>query len=243
MNDPGSKKILRGIKVEETVFCGPGAQPQSGKQPEEIAHPAENNLGSLTANSKGKHSEETRRQGEKSGYKKGLQDGQTQGYEAGRSEGLELGFKQGLITARGQFKDSISMLNLIAAAFQIKKEEIFEQVKPDIVKLCLILCEKLLQKELKDPLAFASLIDKLLQQVKSIIKDVPVDVVVAPEDLEMLKNNMEAIGETGEALKQIHFIAETTMERGNCRLETSLGMLNFNIQRVLKDLEVKVLEA
>jgi flagellar biosynthesis/type III secretory pathway protein FliH len=55
--------------------------------------------------------------------------------------------------------------------------------------------------------------------------------------------NMSDIGYSSEDWQNINFIANEGMQRGNCRLETPLGLVNFDIERLLRDLEIKVLEA
>jgi flagellar assembly protein FliH len=214
MNE-SSKNILKGAKIEGTVFCNP-------QKPKEVP----NGLGSSVG----------------AEYKRGLEDGRQQGYEAGRLEGLEMGFQQGRAIAQDQFKHAIGMLNLIAASFQIQREELFKQMKPEIIKFNINLMEKLLQQELKNPDVFISLIEKLLQQVESVVKDVSINVVVSPEDGQLLKTRFKALGLPSQALSRINLMEESTIERGSCRLETSLGMLNYDIPRLMKDLEIKVLE-
>lgn len=209
-----SHHIIQGAKIEGMHFC---------KQPF--------NEASTTPKSH-----------EVSEYQRGLEEGRRLGYDTGRQEGLEVGFHKGAEFAHNQLKDAISMLNLVAAAFQIKKEELFEQVKPEIIKFNINLMEKLLQQQLTQPAIFAALIEKLLQQVKSNIKDVAINVILAPEDAHMLKANFQTIGLLSEALPRVNLIEEPSMARGNCRLETPLGMLNYDISRLLKDLEIKVLE-
>jgi flagellar assembly protein FliH len=210
-----TKNILKGAKIEGTVFC-------NAQKPKEVPPEIESAAGTE--------------------YKRGLEDGRQQGYEGGRLEGLGLGFQQGEMIVHDQFKDALGMLNLIAASFQMQREELFKQIKPEIIKFNINLMEKLLQQELKNPEVFISLIEKLLQQVESVIKNVSINVIVSPEDGQLLKANIQTLGLPSQALSRINLLEESTMERGNCRLETSLGMLNYDIPRLMKDLEIKVLE-
>lgn len=177
-----------------------------------------------------------------SDYQKGLDEGRKQGYEAGRSEGLEEGFRNGLESSQTQLKDTLNMLNLISASFQLKKEELFEEIKPEIIKFNLHLMEKLLRQQLENPILFTHLLEKLLQQVGSIMKNVPVHLCVSVEDAQMLKNHLQTDGLLSEILPLVNLVEDSLVERGNCRLETPLGLLNYDIKRLLKDLEIKVLQ-
>jgi flagellar biosynthesis/type III secretory pathway protein FliH len=156
---------------------------------------------------------------------------------------VEQGFKKGASIAQNELKDTISMLNIIAMAFLIRKEELFEQIKPEIIKLCLALCHKLLQRELSNPEAFKELLMTVLEQIKWITKDIPIDVIVSSQDYEIIQSKFNSMNISQEDMPKIHLIADPFMEKGNCRLETSIGMMNFDIKRILQDLETKILEA
>jgi flagellar assembly protein FliH len=178
MNEP-SKNIIKGAKIEGTVFCSP-------QKPMDNSKELESDIGAE--------------------YKRGLEDGRQQGYEAGRLEGLEAGFQQGKAIAQDQFKDAIRMLNLIAVSFQIDREELFKQMKPEFIKFNINLMEKLIQQELRNPEVFISLIEKLLQQVESVIKDVTINVVVSPEDGQLLKTSFQALELPSETLSRINVV-------------------------------------
>lgn len=175
-------------------------------------------------------------------YIRGLEEGRKQGFEAGRLEGYELGYREGEQIVHHQFNDALKMLNLITAAFQVRKEELFEQLKPEILKFNINLMGKVLQQQLSNPDTFASLIGKLLEQISIAIKDVPITIVLSPEDNRMLSEKLKAIYSTENYDRKILFVEDSSMERGNCRLETTLGIMNFDISRLMKDLEIKVLE-
>lgn len=209
-----SKNIVKGAKIEGVMFCNP-------QKPKE-ATVLENPTGVE--------------------YTQGLEDGRIQGYDAGRLEGFEVGLLQGKTITHDQFKDALGMLNLIAASFQLQREEVFKQLKPEIIKFNINLMEKLLQRELKNPDVFAGLIEKLLQQIESVIKDAAVNVFVSSEDSQLLKTSLKSLELPLQTLSRVNLMEDVSMERGNCRLETSLGMLNFDIPRLMKDLEIKVLE-
>ena len=208
-----SRRILRGDKVEGLEFCH---VPFESIQ-EKLEKPKEEELES---------------------YRQGLQDG----YETGKSEGLDIGFKHGIEKSREELKSSIILLNTIAAAFRAKQEEAFEQAKPEIINFSITICEAMLRSELSKPKVFQEQIKRLLIHAKEILKDVSIDVVVSPEDWKMLEQSLSTSSSDIEDLRKVNFIADKTMEKGNCRLETSLGLVNFDVKRHLNDLERRLLE-
>jgi flagellar assembly protein FliH len=239
MNEFFSDNILKEEKITGSIFYN--ISNKSSSQIEKSSQ-QENKPEDSPSFINSKHVEKIRRSAETSGYKRGLHKGQQQGYAAGRQEGLEIGFKQGALIAQDQFKDAVSMLNLIAASLQIKREEIFELLRPEMIKFNIRLMEKLLQEHLKNPSALMTLIEKLLLQIQSTIKDVPIKVLVSPEDYQIINQNLANIDSSSATVSQIHLLSDVTVQKGNCRLETTLGMLNYDIPRLMKDLEIKVLE-
>lgn len=173
----------------------------------------------------------------------GLVKGHQQGYEAGRNEGHEIGFKEGVASLQGDLESSVGVLRRVLAEFNEKKENLFDHAKPELIKFSLAVCEKILQNELSRPEKYAQLIGQLLDTAKTMVKDIPVQVYVSPEDLSRLQSHFNDFPNAFQELKSLNFIADPDLETGNCRLESSLGLVNFDILRLLKDIEQKTLEA
>jgi flagellar biosynthesis/type III secretory pathway protein FliH len=99
----------------------------------------------------------------------------------------------------------------------------------------------MLRRTLSDSRVFVDLIESLLAETKNILKDGVVTIALAPEDLELFEHELQTIIYDKEEIKKLNFIADKTIERGNSRVETSLGLVNFDIKRMLADLEKKIL--
>ncbi len=233
MNVSKSKKVIHGAKIEGAVFYGQdsGVKEENGEAEQTSEPPSVKTLQKLL------------KMAEKKGHSQGLKEGHEQGYEAGKSEGLEIGYKEGVANVRDELKSAAELLNVTASTFQMRKEEMFELVKPELIKFSLAVCEKILRAHLTNPEIFYSLLEKLLTQAKSFLKDVPIDIVLSQEDLQMVQNHLSALGYKREDLKDVNFISTPWMERGSCRLETTLGLVNFDLNRLLSDLEILTLSS
>lgn len=228
------KKIIRGANIEGVAFY----PSQEHSKPEPIEKSANKNFGKA----KPKEIEEAVKEAEKNGYRKGLKEGHIEGYEAGKNEGLEKGFKLGVEGAYAELKSTLELLSHVSDAFSVRQKEMFIQAKPELIKFALAICENLLRKTLSNPSTFASHIEFLLEQSQEILKEEPPRISLSPKDYEMLQTSLERIGHSNAEFKKLNFSQDPTMERGNCRIETSLGLLNFDIKRLLNDLERKALE-
>lgn len=228
------KAILHDTPVEGFYFCK--APSESLENPESTlsaAHEHENISYSI---------KDIRKHAERAGYNQGLLEGQQQGYEAGKSEGYELGLKQGHEQSLADLRSTISLFNQAADAFALKQKELFEQAKPEIISFCMAVCERILKRELSDSHSFKLLIETILREAKSILVGVSAEIAISPEDLVMIEQNIHEIDYNKEDFNGLIFTVDDSLERGNCRLETSLGLINFDLRRLLSDLEKEVLE-
>lgn len=217
MNMPKSKGVIRGADVKGVVFHTPSTVDIPKQAP---------------------GAKKTLMEEE---YYHGLIKGHQQGYEAGRNEGHEIGFKEGVASLQRDLENSVEILKNVLEAFRKKEEHLIEHSKPEIVKFALAVCEKILRAELKDPKKLTHVLEYLMQAAKNIVKDVPVQVYVAPDDLLLLEKHFSDFPETCEEIRALDFIPDTDLESGNCRIESSLGLVNFDLERLLKDIEQKTL--
>ena len=235
MTNSSSNKIIRGAEVKGVVFFDSKGE-----------SPAEKQLSALKqkAPSKGKTKdfEESLKEAEKFGYRQGLEEGHRRGYEAGRMEGLELGYKLGIENTHQEIKDHLELLKSISETFLDKQREMFEEAKPQLIKFCLAVCESILRKTLSNPLTLATHIERLLNEAKEILKEANANIYLSPDDFNLLQSTIKLIKSDRIELKQMNFIPDHTFDNGNFRIESSLGLLNFDIKRLLSEIENITLE-
>lgn len=239
-----SKKIIRGAKVGGIIFVDPHSEP-AVETPEKLN--AQADLKTLLDMQHMSEEDEKKwdavwKAGIKEGYRRGLVEGQKQGYDTGKEEGIETGFRKGTEKARAELQNLIQMLNALAMGLSCKQEGIYEQMKPELIQFCFSICENLLRDSLKNPKAFIGLIERLITEAKTLFKEAPITIVLSPEDLEKFQQDLNKIVKDNEDLKKLTFASDKGIEQGNCRIETSLGLINFDIKRLLADLGKKVLE-
>lgn len=235
-----TKQIIKDAQVEGFVFCSFSNQQKEEKSNDLLESYSTPEASSIST--KFKKSNVSWKYAEQLAYQRGLKEGQQQGYEVGKSEGLDIGLKEGFENAKNALKSVIDLLNHITESFQNKQKEMFEVAKPEIIKFSLAVCESVLRRELESPKTLVILIETLLNQAKAILKDLSVDVILSTDDMTMLEKHLGALTNENENFKGLNFIPDKSIERGNCRLETSLGLINFDIKRILSDLEKNVLE-
>lgn len=239
------KRIIRGAIIEGVTTCPtPQISPESSAAAEDASFPSvkKNLRHKITQNKlKDVEWEEVWREGVEEGYRRGLYEGQKQGYEAGKEEGYNQGYIEGSEKTKAELKVAIELTHTIASKLNQKKEEMYVHLKPEMIKFALAVCEKLLRRELAQSEVFIDTLESLLEQAKGILKETPIQVFLSPADRIMLNTNMKNMNDSKDFLKSIDFFDDPHIQKGDCRIETPLGLINYDINRLLLNLEEKVL--
>lgn len=240
-------KIIRGADVEGVVFC----TPEGGVDTEDPAERRDkDSLKTLEEFWHRKGLAEGRKVGFEEGYQRGHEEGRTKGLEEGSKTGFAQGQEKGLLQGRqeGEEKvrkelhDSLSVMEECQKKLQEQQEVLYEEAKPELVKFALAVCERVIRCRLEDGDKWTQMVQMLLQQARPILHDVVADVVVSSEDLRNLQDAIDKSYFEHGGAKKINFVADDAMKRGDCRIETPMGLLNFDMKRILSDLEKKTLE-
>lgn len=143
-------------------------------------------------------------------------------------KGREKGEKIGHQKALEENKSYIALLQTMTQKVLEHKKRLLDQLKPEVVEFSIAVCERIIRKELSNPQALARLIQTLLVSTHKAVR-----VVLAPDDLALLE---------GIDLEGVECVVDSLMRRGDCRIETTAGLLNYDISRELGDLQAKVLQ-
>jgi flagellar assembly protein FliH len=172
-------------------------------------------------------------------YSQKIEEDRKLGYENGRSEGFEIGLIEGKEKGQQGFDEIILFLNSLLKSFQVEQSVLLDSMKPEVIRFCLTICKKILHKELSNSSILLNLIERILNENKAICKNQAVKVIISTHDYELLMNGVHTIN--CESVTHIHFVSEKSMPNGNFRLETSYGLINFDVDRLLEDLEKSLL--
>ncbi len=157
-------------------------------------------------------------------------------------KGQEKGEKIGYYKALEESKVYVGLLQTMTRKILDQKNRLLDQLKPEIIEFAIAVCERVIRKELTQPHVFARLINTLLTAATPQLNSDTLRVVLAPEDFSILESSFHQIQYNVEEIEGIRFVSDPLMRQGDCRIETSSGLLNYNISRELADLQAKVLQ-
>lgn len=258
MTSSPKRGIIRGAEVMGTVVFGPDGYVEVGEDKQTKTHHTKDaslaeehkNLKALEDfwYQKGlkageqKGFEEGWKEGDKKGYIRGVEDGKKIGFQEGEELGKEEGLNSGYEKAHRELIASIELVNKMANQLAFEKEEFLEKIKPEMIRLSMAVCENILRRELQIPESLTLLIERLLLQVKPIIIEGTVNVFLSPEDLDMIESYLDDINYDKEDITKLNFSADSQIKRGDLRLETDLGIVNFDVERQVKELQVQIMK-
>jgi flagellar assembly protein FliH len=159
-------------------------------------------------------------------------------FQHGSKAGEKIGYEKAL----NETKVHLDLLQAIADKLLEQKKRLLDQLKPQIIEFAITLCEKIIRNELKSKEALVKLIHSLLTISLSQSRQESLQIFLAPDDLIMLEGHLAQIQCDKHIIAEITFRADPMIKRGDCRLETQTGLLNYSISRQLSDLQTKILQ-
>ena len=199
----------------------------------EPAHEEDVSIKPLTA----EQMEELRQQAYEAGFSEGKEDGFAKGYEEGRQQGQEDGVKQGLAEGKKlgfaegqqQSEQQFQALEQLLDQMQQPLKQLDKQVEQELLALALAMAKAVLQTEVQTN---QQVILSALQQAMDALplRHGKVQIKLHPDDLAIVHQHYsaEALSERGWQL-----LAEPTLSRGGCRLETEQSSVDRTVEQRL----------
>jgi flagellar assembly protein FliH len=117
------------------------------------------------------------------------------------------------------------------ARFEQTQKSYFARVEAEVVQLALAIAGKILHREAQvDPMLLSAIVHLALAQLK---EGSVATVRVRPEAAGKWREHIAA-----QAMKlTVNVVEDSALERGDCWLETELGLVNFSLEAQLKEVE------
>ncbi len=139
-------------------------------------------------------------------------------------EGLDEGRRQGIsewLEENNRLRESL--------------RQIIENAKPQIVRIALRVAEKILRQKLDaTPDAIAPMVEEALRSLRAQTR---VILRVHPDDRAALDARRGRWVERNPSIGNIDILADETLQRGGCRIETEFGMVDATIETQLRVIE------
>ncbi len=179
-------------------------------------------------------------QGQKDGYDKGfdqgLKEGEQQGREKGEQEGYEAGAEQGEKEARalGDEKASvlISSLETILVKTEGTWENLVKRYEGKMISLVSRIAEKVVQAKVETDKGVVR--DSIISALEIMPEPEEIVLHVSEEDYEYIEMIKEDFFERIKSLASISVVANSGVNRGGCKIESSTARVETDVETRLQ---------
>lgn len=158
------------------------------------------------------------------------------GFQEGYQQGVEAGKEEGIATAA----DLIRRCEDILSQAIERKERAFSENENEIIDLAFKIAEKIIKKSVDNDK------ETIRRVLREALKKVPVSkkltIIVNLDDLDHIKEIKQKLFSEIHGVENIEIIEDSSIERGGCILETSIGTINATIKSQLETLFEKLME-
>lgn len=138
------------------------------------------------------------------------------------------GYQEGLQTAQ----EDLERVKESLSAFFNAKQEIYDNIAPDILEISLDIAKKIIKKEsIENP-------EVILNNIKDIMKglskeEAKITLRVNPSQAAMLKNDVPEVADSLGLEAKIIIVADETITEGGCLVTTTNGVIDATIESQL----------
>ncbi|MBF0210858.1 MAG: hypothetical protein HQK68_08250 [Desulfamplus sp.] len=183
--------------------------------------------------------------GFQSGHEKGSQEGYDAGFQKGEGEGYDAGFQKGeedgKVIADAKALEIVSSLEDILQKAENSWQNSIKTHEPKILSLICKIAEKIVfaKVELDDSIVKGSILNALSTMPE------PEDIIlnISPDDYEYVEMIKDDFFANIKSLKSISVISNPSVQRGGCKIESSQGKVETDIQTRLEQVFTSVMGA
>jgi flagellar biosynthesis/type III secretory pathway protein FliH len=241
---PNRAGIIRGRAVDGIVFCSSNQELESAtnRQKQE-----QEQLKTLEDFWLDKGFQQGFSRGLKEGAQKGFQDGLQQGIKQGQEEGVvsskqefyQQGFDEGLAKAKAELQQLFEQGATLADGIAQQRQHLIEEMQPILVQMCRKICDKILRKAIENEDVLMHVIESLIKDFEPVMKEQVITFVFSQELSEAIQKDLGSFFAQG---REIQIEQDQWLTPGSFRIEFATGLLSFNIDRQLDELEKLCLE-
>jgi len=158
-----------------------------------------------------------------------------------RREATEQGSREGREAARQDLLPSATAFANAGQALIVLEEKLVSDCRPELVRLAVEIAEKIVGKALDED---ANIVTSVLERAKQeSINAREIRVWLHPTDYETLKEISPDAVKCGEQQgRRIAVLASEEIERGGCRVETELGVVDATIPVQFEEIQRQLLD-
>jgi flagellar assembly protein FliH len=140
----------------------------------------------------------------------------------------EKGYQRGLEDGEAQFGKATKALVAACSEMHSLKEKMLQRSSEDMLRLVLAIAERIIQTEMT--LNNKIIVKTVQQAIQVAVNAEEFRIKVHPDDLQVVQEHKPLFIASLSGLSNIEFVADPTLARGGCMLESALGRVDATIE-------------
>lgn len=157
--------------------------------------------------------------------------GYNNGYEIGYSKGYEIGYNEGKVESNSLIEEALRIKN----EYLLTKENLLKELEEDIIELVINIYEKVISKKSEEDNEM--IISLVLNGINSLDLTDKLTIIASKEDFNILEMAKDEILAKASMISQLDIKYDTSLEKGDCILETSKGNIDVSLKNQLDEVK------
>ena len=175
--------------------------------------------------------------GEKTGYDAGFEKGEQAGYDAG----FEKGENDGRLVADAKAAELITSLEQICLNLETAWQDSVKNNEVQILSLVCKIAEKVVFARVEIDEAVVK--DSVLHAMEAMPESRDITLTIAPEDYEYIEMTKDAFFNKIQDFERVSVLSSSSVKRGGCKIESSKGRVETDIQSRLDAVFSSIVDA
>jgi len=150
------------------------------------------------------------------------------------SAAREQGLARGMQAAEEAYRAKLARLDALADSLQRERQDFFDRVEPEVVRLSVSIAEKILARELE--LRPDAVVDMVRSAVKRLRDREQLRVSVSPRDFEQVRSARDDLIGAIDGVRSLEVVEDRRVDPGGCVIESQNGTLDARVKTQLDQL-------
>jgi flagellar assembly protein FliH len=151
------------------------------------------------------------------------------------------GLADGIRTAEEAYREKLARLDALAASLAADRQEFFDRIEPELVRLSIVIAEKVIGHELE--LAPETVVDIVRSAMKRLRERETLRVSVNPRDLDTVKNARDDLIGAVDGVRKLEVVEDRRVDPGGCVIESPSGTLDARMKTQIDEISRALGEA
>jgi len=151
------------------------------------------------------------------------------------------GLAEGISTAEQAYREKLARLDALAASLAVERQEFFDRIEPELVRLSIVIAEKVIGRELE--VAPETVLDIVRSAMKRLRERETLRLSVNPRDLDTVKNARDDLISAVDGVRKLEVVEDRRVDPGGCVIESPSGTLDARIRTQIDEVSRALGEA